>query len=158
VAVDPSLDLYGWDQVAVELKRRGLLDSPGTFLFTSSWYTSGQLAFATRAAPVPVLCYNQDDARSFAFWSRPGEWVGRDGILVALNDRSTEPQCYDSWFTRIEPIGSFEVLRAGSRSAGSASSDASARSGPSRSTGSPPASSSLGSPGGGPREDRAALE
>ena len=62
---------------------------------------------------MPVLCYNKDDARSFAFWSRPGDWVGRDGILVALNDRSTEPQCYDSWFTRIEPIGSFEVLRAG---------------------------------------------
>ena len=113
VARDPSIDLYGWDQVAVELKRRGLLDSPRTFLFTSNWYSSGQLAFATRGAPVPVLCYNKDDARSFAFWSRPGDWVGRDGILVALNDRSTEPQCYDSWFTRIEPIGSFEVLRAG---------------------------------------------
>ena len=113
VARDPSIDLYGWDQVAVELKRRGLLNSPHTFLFTSSWYSSGQLAFATRGAPVPVLCYNKNDARSFAFWSRPGEWVGRDGILVALNDRSTEPQCYDSWFTRIEPIGSFEVVRGG---------------------------------------------
>lgn len=113
VARDPSIDLYGWDQVALELKRRGLLDSPHTFLFTSHWYSSGQLAFATRGAPVPVLCYNKDDARSFAFWSRPGDWVGRDGILVALNDRSTEPQCYDSWFTRIEPIGSFEVIRAG---------------------------------------------
>ncbi len=113
VARDPSIDLYGWDQVALELKRRGLLDSPKTFLFTSSWYSSGQLAFATRGAPAPILCYNKNDARGFAFWSRPGTWVGRDGILVALNDRSTEPHCYDSWFTRIEPIGSFDVLRAG---------------------------------------------
>jgi hypothetical protein len=62
---------------------------------------------------VPVLCYNKNDARSFAFWSRSGDWVGRDGILVALNDRSTEPQCYDSWFRRIEPIGSFDVMRGG---------------------------------------------
>jgi hypothetical protein len=113
VARDPSVDLYGWDEVAGELKRRGLLDEPGTFLFTSSWYYSGQLAFATRGSNVPVLCYHAWDARSFAFWSRPAEWVGRDGILVAVNHRSVEPECFEPWFDRIEPIGGFEVTRHG---------------------------------------------
>ncbi|MBV8228963.1 MAG: glycosyltransferase family 39 protein [Planctomycetaceae bacterium] len=113
VSRDPTVDLFGWDQVARELERRGLLDRPGTFLFTSYWYNSAQLAFATRHSRTPVLCYNSWDSRNFAFWSRPDDWVGRDGILVALNDRSTEPHCFDRWFTRIEPIGAFEVVRAG---------------------------------------------
>jgi hypothetical protein len=82
-------------------------------LFTSSWYHSGQLGFATRGSPIPVLCYHAWDARSFAFWSKPSEWVGCDGILVACNDRPVEPDCFDSWFCSIEPIGSFDVPRAG---------------------------------------------
>ena len=113
VAQDPTVDLYGWDEVALELKARGLLDEPGTFLFTSSWYNSGQLAFATRESGVPVLCYHAWDARSFAFWGRPADWVGRDGILVAVNHRSTEPDCYEPYFRKIVPIGSFEVSRHG---------------------------------------------
>src|SRR5207237_438466 len=44
---DPTVDLFGWDQVARELGRRGLSGRPGTFLFTSHWFDSGQLAFAT---------------------------------------------------------------------------------------------------------------
>ncbi len=111
--VDLSAGMYGWDQVAAELKRRGLLDDPGTFLFTQSWITSGQLAFATRASGAPVLCYNHRDARSFAFWSRPDDWVGRDGILLSVNGTDYEPACYDRFFERIDPIGEFEVRRAG---------------------------------------------
>jgi 4-amino-4-deoxy-L-arabinose transferase-like glycosyltransferase len=111
-AIDPTLELFGWDQVARELERRGLLDQPETFLFTGHWYLSGQLAFAIHQRS-PVLCYRAGDARGFAFWSRPEEWVGRDGILVALDHRSTEPACFERWFTRIEPLGQFPILRAG---------------------------------------------
>jgi 4-amino-4-deoxy-L-arabinose transferase-like glycosyltransferase len=110
---DPTVDMYGWDQVSAELGRRGLLDDPNSFLFSRSWFTSGHLAFATRASGVPVLCYNHKDARSFAFWSRPEEWVGRDGILVSLDDVNYEPGCYERFFERIEPLGTFEVRRAG---------------------------------------------
>jgi hypothetical protein len=113
VSRDPTLDLYGWDQVAGELVRRGLVDRPGTFLFTSAWYHSGHLAFALRGARVPVLCYSSWDARSFAFWSRSTDWVGHDGILVSFNCHPAEPTCYDRWFRRIEPLGSFAVTRAG---------------------------------------------
>jgi hypothetical protein len=112
-AHDPTADLTGWDEVAAELRRRGLLDRPDTFVFTSSWYQSGQVAFAARDAHTPVLCYHAWDARSFAFWSRPEEWVGLDGILVEVNEREGGPERFDKWFTRMEPLGSFEVLRAG---------------------------------------------
>jgi 4-amino-4-deoxy-L-arabinose transferase-like glycosyltransferase len=113
VSRDPTLDLYGWDQVAAELKRRGLFSDPGTFVFTSAWYQSGHLAFALRGTAMPVLCYSSWDARGFAFWSRSADWVGHDGILVSLNGHPAEPACYDRWFRRIEPIGSFAVKRAG---------------------------------------------
>ena len=62
---------------------------------------------------MPVLCYNHKDARSFAFWSRPDEWVGRDGILVSVDEANYEPACYERFFERIEPLGQFEVERAG---------------------------------------------
>ena len=110
---DPTVDMYGWDQVAAELGRRGLLDSPDGFLFTRSWFSSGHLGFATRGSGVPVLCYNHKDARSFAFWSRPADWLGRDGVLVVLDDSTIEPGCYERFFERIEPAGGFEVTRPG---------------------------------------------
>ena len=41
---DPTLDLYGWDQVADRIKQLGLLDDPKTFVFTSYWYQSAHFA------------------------------------------------------------------------------------------------------------------
>ncbi|MHC5538902.1 glycosyltransferase family 39 protein [Singulisphaera rosea] len=113
VSRDPTLDLYGWDQIGRELERRGLLDRPGTFLFTSAWYYSGHLGFETRQSKTPVLCYNSWDARSFSYWSRPRDWIGQDGILVSFNDRLAEPGCYERFFSKIEPLGTFDVERAG---------------------------------------------
>ncbi len=110
---DPTAEMTGWDTIAAELRRRGLLDRPDSFLFTASWYKSGQLAFATRDSRTPVLCYHPWDARSFAFWSDPEEWVGRDGILLVMTENTGEPERYDRWFTRIEPLGEFDVERRG---------------------------------------------
>ena len=110
---DPTIDLYGWDQLADEMGRRGLLGPADSFLFSRSWFTSGQVAFATRGSGLPVLCYNHRDARSFAFWSRPEQWVGRSGVLVSVSDVDYEPDCYRRFFERIEPLGLFEVRRAG---------------------------------------------
>lgn len=109
---DPSMEMFGWDQVAAELERRGLLDRPGTFLFTGGWHTSGQLAFAIGGRR-PVLCYNAGDARGFAGWGDPADWVGRDGVLVAVDDRTAEPGCFARWFERIEPLGAFAIDRGG---------------------------------------------
>ena len=108
---DPTAEMSGWDQVADELRRRGLLDRPGTFLFTSFWYHSGQLAPPPPFPPFPchaeirpnpcALCYNgRGDARSFAFWSQPDHWVGHDGILIAVNDHPNEPQCFEPLVSR----------------------------------------------------------
>ncbi len=94
------------------MERRGLLE-PGTFVFTSMWYHSGHIGYATRGSGVPVVCYSPGDARSFAYWSDPAEWVGRDGLLVALGPLDVEPWCYMKWFERIEPAGEVPIVRRG---------------------------------------------
>lgn len=109
---DPTAVTVGWDQVADELGRRGLIDPARTFLFTSTWYDSGQLSFALRGRS-PVLCYSPRDPHGFAHWHDPARQLGRDGILVTIGPSSTEPAMYDRWFERIEPLGGFEVVRAG---------------------------------------------
>jgi 4-amino-4-deoxy-L-arabinose transferase-like glycosyltransferase len=110
-AADPTVDTIRWDQIAHELKRRGLLDDPHSFLFTDYWCFSAELAMATRSA-LPVACFHRD-ARSFTFWSRPDDWVGRDGIFVRVEDGHAEPANYAPWFSRIEPLATIPIVRAG---------------------------------------------
>ena len=108
---DMTIDLIGWDQVARELERRGLLDAEGSFLFTKSWRFSAQLACATKLK-APVACYERD-SRGFTYWSRPEDWIGHDGIFVGIDDCSAEVDSFTPFFTRIEPLGDYEVTRAG---------------------------------------------
>lgn len=82
---DPTDDTAGWKSVVAEMEACGLLDDPSRFLITNRWYDSGQLAFAVRGS-VPVVCYNSIDARGFAFWSRPEDWVGRSAYFVLANN------------------------------------------------------------------------
>ncbi|AMV37147.1 glycosyltransferase family 39 protein [Planctomyces sp. SH-PL62] len=109
---DPTAELYGWDQVAERLDRLGLLDDPRTFLFTKNWYQSAQIAHAT-AMRRPVHCYNLEDARGFAFWSDPAGAVGRDGVMLMINDDYTPFSFYEHWFRSAEALDDFTVLRAG---------------------------------------------
>jgi hypothetical protein len=109
---DPTLDLYGWDQVADRIKQLGLLGDPNTFVFTSYWYQSAHLAHALGSQQT-VLCYNADDPRGFAFWSQPEEWLGRDGILVVVGEIDSWPRYYARWFGGVEPLSDFWVERSG---------------------------------------------
>lgn len=109
---DTSVDMMSWAPIAAEIRRRGLIDRPGTFVFASRWFDCGQLAFAL-GPEAAVHCYSARGAHNFAHWTRPEDAVGRDGLLVLAHDSSTEPQVYERWFERIEPAGRFEVRRAG---------------------------------------------
>jgi hypothetical protein len=112
VRTDPTADLYGWDKVAEKLEQLGLLDDPNSFLFTRNWYQSAQIAHAIHLKR-PVLCYNIDDPRGFAFWSNPDEWVGRDGILVIIDDEFTPLPFFRRWFEDAIPLADFWVERGG---------------------------------------------
>ena len=110
---DPTLDLYGWDQVAGRIRQLGLIEDPGSFVFTRYWYQSAQVAYAL-GGDRTVLCYNSDDPRGFAFWSRPEDWLGRDGVLVLVG---TEPDViaryFGRYFAKVEPASEFWVERNG---------------------------------------------
>jgi hypothetical protein len=101
-----------WDQVAGELERRGLLSEPRTFLFTDSWERSAGLALATRGK-APVACYHHLEARSYTFWSRPEDWVGRDGIFVESVRVPGALARYNQFFARYESIGTVRIVRRG---------------------------------------------
>jgi len=109
---DPCWEFSGWDSIGAELQARGLMDQPNTFLFTSCWDDSGQLAFSVRNR-APVLCYNTGDARGFAFWSRPEDWVGKDGLFVSLDDNAYAPVQFQAYFQSIELVADFQMIRGG---------------------------------------------
>jgi 4-amino-4-deoxy-L-arabinose transferase-like glycosyltransferase len=108
---DPTADMICWDEVAGELRRRGLLTEPRTFLFTDSWDRSAGLALATRGK-APVVCYHLEP-RSYSFWSRPEDWVGRDGIFIESVRVSGALSHYKPFFTRYESIGTVRIHRRG---------------------------------------------
>jgi 4-amino-4-deoxy-L-arabinose transferase-like glycosyltransferase len=109
---DPTADLYGWDQVASRLQQLGVLDDPNAFLFTRLWYQSAQVAHATRMKR-PVLCYNIDDPRGFAFWSNPAAWVGRNGVFLMIDEDFPPAAFYRRWFQSATPLADFTIERGG---------------------------------------------
>lgn len=108
---DPAREISGWESVGRELQSRGRLDRANTFLFTNHWYDSGQLAFCIRNR-LPVTCYNQGDARGFAYWSKPEDWVGQDGLLVSVEE-TPNLEAWKPYFKQIELLDSFSMTRGG---------------------------------------------
>ncbi len=108
----PARDFSGWESVGKELRARGLLDRPNTFLFTDDWHASGHLAFES-AGHVPVLCYRSDDARGFAHWSRPEQWIGWDGLFIEKKDGADPAAQFAPFFRKIELLATFPMTRGG---------------------------------------------
>lgn len=113
-AKDPTADICGWASVVEQLDQRCLLSEPDTFLFTNLWYDSGQLAFATRGR-VPVACYHSHDARGFAFWSKPEDYVDKTGFYVVADEESEQETLreYAPFFTSMKLEAEFTMLRNG---------------------------------------------
>ena len=109
---DPCIEISGWDSVGQELQARGLIDRPNTFLFTSHWFDSGQVAFAVRDR-MPVTCYRQGDARGFAYWSRPDDWLGKDGLLVDADLHDDVAALYLPYFQDFEELPPIQMTRGG---------------------------------------------
>ena len=80
--VDPTRDLHGWDQVAAALRESGFAVGRGyVCVHAASGITAG-IWHLRWGREVPVFCYSATNAHGYAQWSRPADWVGRDGILV----------------------------------------------------------------------------
>lgn len=112
--VDETKMFSGWGSVKRRLEELGIPDEPGVFLTTNLWENSGQLAFAFRNR-IPVTCYHSFDARGFAFWSRPTDYVGRTGYLVAVEeaDAAAPIREFGPFFTHMELVDEFAMDRGG---------------------------------------------
>jgi hypothetical protein len=107
---DPTLEGLDYSTLPMALAERGLLGRPGTFLFTNRWFQSGKVDYALKGA-MPVLCLSGDQ-RSFAFFHRPQDWLGQDGILVCTRKFCRDPVGdFSAYFDRIEPLGAVGVPR-----------------------------------------------
>jgi hypothetical protein len=62
---------------------------------------------------VPVLCYDPRDPRGFAFWIRPKEWLGWNGLFVATSDAPIDPKVLEQFFRRVEFAAEFPMARGG---------------------------------------------
>lgn len=109
---DPCVEISGWESVGQELAARRLIERPKTFLFSNHWYESGELAFAVRNR-IPVVCYSQFDARGFAFWSHPDDWVGWDGILIDSEQQANLIDEYKPYFREVTQLPDIQMTRGG---------------------------------------------
>jgi hypothetical protein len=111
--VDMTLEDLFWADLKRQMSEKSWLPGEGGFVFTGKWFESGHLA-SVLGPQTPVLCYNTRDSRGFADWSRPEDFVGRDGILVSISaSEQVEPACFAAWFEKIEPLGTVEVASQG---------------------------------------------
>jgi len=110
---DPALEMLDWQPLEEALAQRGLLNKKKLFIFTNRWFLSGKVDYALKGK-MPVLCLNAQDPRSWAFYTNPDHWLGKDGVMVA-----TEPFKGDfvaefgDYFLRISYLGPVDIKRGG---------------------------------------------
>jgi len=114
---DPTVEHLDYQPLAGALADRGLLEREKTFAFTNRWFLSGKVDWAVRNC-MPVLCFTSKDPRGFAFLHRQEDFLGRDGVLVAVHFEGKwyPPDAegyYGEYFERITPLGEVEVRRGG---------------------------------------------
>ena len=108
---DPSTEIGCWDQIADGLRNRGLTTRPNTFVFTGKWCDTAQLEFALRGEPVRTACYQCGDSRGYAFWSRPEDHLGMDGIYVVAAGDLAPPALFELFFKKVEKIAEIPLVR-----------------------------------------------
>ncbi|MBX9678891.1 MAG: glycosyltransferase family 39 protein [Gemmataceae bacterium] len=109
---DPIKEASGWESLGRQLKERGLVGKPKTYLLSNRWHKAGQLAFAIRNES-PVVCFEPTDARGFAMWSKPSDWVGWDAYLVSLDGDDEELNHFKWYFESYDetPVAQFRMMR-----------------------------------------------
>ena len=116
---DPSTQLFDIQQL-----RQGFADSPtlnsalqnSSFVFTNRYYLGGQIGMALAPlAKTPITTFDKD-IRGFAFWSKPEQWLGKDGLYVTTDKFARRQELmdrYKPYFKTVENIGSIPIERGG---------------------------------------------
>ncbi|MBW4476006.1 MAG: glycosyltransferase family 39 protein [Tolypothrix brevis GSE-NOS-MK-07-07A] len=118
---DPSTELIDIRQL-----RRGFAESPvlsaalhnSSFIFTNRYYLGGPIAMSLKPlADTPITCFDiGKDLRGFAFWSKPGQWLGKDALYITtapFNLRKDLMASYESYFSSFNAIATIPIRRGG---------------------------------------------
>jgi hypothetical protein len=98
---DPSSQMRGWSDLAAEVERRRIA-SGACWVATSSYATTGQLAFALKdKAPVVQL----DERVRYLHLPTPGDAVLACPALYIELERRSEPQLLAERFAAVTPLG-----------------------------------------------------
>lgn len=86
------------------------------FIFTSPYWLGGFIAMAIAPLTPKPITVLAPDLRGFAFWSTADQWVGQDGLYVALEkfqSSSAVMTRYQSYFRSITQVGEIPIQRNG---------------------------------------------
>jgi 4-amino-4-deoxy-L-arabinose transferase-like glycosyltransferase len=110
--------------IDIEQLRAGFANNPqlnlalkqADFVFTNRYHTGGQIGMAIEPiARKPVTCFDAD-LRSFAFWSKPKQWVGKNALYVGSKTFEVDLDAknrYPSYFRSLTKLGEIPILRGG---------------------------------------------
>ncbi|MCX7339156.1 MAG: glycosyltransferase family 39 protein [Hyphomicrobiales bacterium] len=84
---DPTIEVFGWDQLDPQLQAAGLLDG-GRFIVADSWQNAGRIdvALAGRVIVIP----GTRDPRHYAFLVDQSRLLGRDAVLIVRVRREAQ--------------------------------------------------------------------
>ncbi|OLP19056.1 4-amino-4-deoxy-L-arabinose transferase [Leptolyngbya sp. 'hensonii'] len=117
---DPSVQLLDVVQIrqrfAASPQLMAALEA-ADFMFTNRYFVGGQLAMAlVPLAHKPMTTFDTD-LRGFAYWSKPDEWVGKDGLYLTtelFQDGEDLMQKYGDYFDTIQKVADVPLQRGGS--------------------------------------------
>ncbi|MEN9203529.1 MAG: glycosyltransferase family 39 protein [Thermostichus sp. DG_1_6_bins_120] len=116
---DPSTQLIEIEQLRQSFQTNATLAAAlaeADFIFTNAYFLAGQIGMAL--APLtdkPLTCLDRD-LRGFAFWSKPEDGLGQDGLLITSKQFQPPegiPATYGDYFASLEPVATLPLLRAG---------------------------------------------
>ncbi len=86
------------------------------FVFTNRYYLGGQIGMAIEPNyHKPITCFD-GDPRSFAFWSKPQEWVGKNALYIGTKTFQVDLDAqnrYPSYFSSLTKLGEIPIRRGG---------------------------------------------
>ncbi len=119
VKTDHSTQLIDIQQLRQGLTSNSKLNfalKQADFVFTNRYYLGGQIGMAIE--PIfhkPLTCFDAD-LRSFAFWSQPKQWVGKNAIYLGTKTFDVDLDAknrYPSYFKSLTKLGEVPILRGG---------------------------------------------
>ena len=119
IATDPSTQMFDVQQLRQALVSNNefnLAVKNADFVFTNRYYLGGKIGMAIE--PIfhkSITCFDRD-LRSFAFWSKPQQWVGKNAIYLGTKAAKVDLDAvnlYRSYFQKITKLGEIPIRRGG---------------------------------------------